>query len=125
MSQNFKSYRSGATLIVAGGIGAFAVALYAYLTPLTGITGTGGALLVIVSSLLVAAAGFIVALIASRIGRNALRCLIALGILGTAAAAGFLHQPLIIAAMGIAAIGLVLDCMKPAKRAQTMKGAIA
>lgn len=124
MSTSTKSYRFGAVLTVAGGLAGAAIALYAYLTPLTGITGTGGALLVIVSSLLVAAAGVIIALVASRFGRNALRVLTGLGILGTAAAAGFLHQPFLIAAMVLAAIGLILDCMHPARDARTMEGAL-
>lgn len=124
MSITQNSYRFGAVLTVAGGLAGAAIALYAYLTPLTGINGSAGALLVIVSSLLVAGAGLIIALIASRFGRNVLRVLTGLGILGTALAAGFLHQPMLIIAMVVAAIGLILDCMRPARRASLMEGAL-
>ncbi|MBE3639803.1 hypothetical protein ICN82_16495 [Mangrovicoccus sp. HB182678] len=115
----------GAVLICAGGLAGAIIAAYAYIAPLTGVTGTPGALLVIVTSVLVLLGGLIVALIASRGIRNLFRVLLCLGILGTAAAAAFLHEWVLIAAMAVALVGLVMDILTPARRAAGTRGALA
>ncbi|WP_172332182.1 hypothetical protein [Mangrovicoccus sp. HB161399] len=115
----------GAILIFAGGLAGAAVAAYAYFAPLTGVTGTPGALLVVITSILVLAAALVVALIAPRGWRNLVRALLVLGILGTAAAAAFLHEWVLIAAMGVALIGWLIDVFTPARRAAGTEGALA
>ena len=100
-------------LVVAGGLGGAAVALWNLLAPLTGVTGTPGALLVVATSLLVAGAGLVIGLMRPGGWRGALRILTALGILGTAAAAWFLHEWWLIAAMGVALLGLIVDLVAP------------
>jgi hypothetical protein len=54
--------RIGAVLWILGALIALAVAAQGYLTPYSGIDGTGGALLVILSSALLLAAGLVVGL---------------------------------------------------------------
>ncbi len=115
----------GAVMIFAGGLAGTIIAAYAYFAPLTGVTGTPGALLVVVTSLLILAAALVVALIASRGWRNLFRVLLLLGILGTAAAAVFLHEWVLIAAMAVALIGWLIDIFTPARSAARTEGAFA
>ena len=125
MIRSSRSRRFGAVAIVAGGLAGALVAAYAYLTPLTGVTGTAGALLVILSSVLILAAGLIVALIAHRGWRNLFRGLLFLGIVLTAIAGLFLHQPVLVAAMAVALLGWLIDIFTPARAARGTEGAIA
>ncbi|MEI4473767.1 hypothetical protein [Frigidibacter sp. MR17.24] len=114
-----RSRRRGAIVLFAGAIGGCAVALYNYFVPLTGVTGSGGALLVIVSSALVAAAALVLPALAGRAGRVVLRTLAGLGILGTALAGLLLHEGWLVLAMAIALAGLAIDLAQsraPARR---------
>lgn len=78
-------------VFIAGMVGVL-LSVYSYVTPLTGITGTPGALLVIASSIAIMAD----ALILWRMGDGAAFWIFwilgVLGAIGTAAAAAFLHS---------------------------------
>lgn len=82
---------------------------YFYLTPLTGVNGTAGALLVVVSSLLMVMAGLVLYLVPSGTFPLLVRVLTVLGTLGTLTAAWFLHEFWLMAAMAIALLGVILD----------------
>lgn len=98
----------GPLVILAASLAGTALALYAYFTPLTGVTGSPGALLVVVSSVLLiidalilwfGPPGFIFGLF----------CVLGLlGAIGTLAAAWFLHGWWLMAAMAVALVGLIL-----------------
>ncbi|KEP71325.1 hypothetical protein DL1_06950 [Thioclava dalianensis] len=96
-------------LIVIGGVAGAAVAIYNYVTPLTGVNGTSGAALVIATSILIVLAAIVVQLLAGGFLRALLRTLIVLGILGTAAAGYFLHEWWLMGAMAVALIGVIFD----------------
>ncbi|MCA1336982.1 hypothetical protein [Pseudooceanicola marinus] len=115
----------GAVLMLAGGLAGGIISAYAYFTPLTGVSGTPGALLVILSSVLIFLASLIVALVGSRAWRNVLRVLLVLGIVLTGIAGLFLLQPMLTAAMAVALVGWIIDCAQPARAARAREGAIA
>ncbi|OCX58151.1 hypothetical protein BFP70_19010 [Thioclava sp. SK-1] len=96
-------------VIFAGALGGFAVALYNYLTPLTGVTGTFGAGLVIASTLLLAIAAVLIQISRPGAWRVVLRILVALGGVLTALAGYFLHEWWLIVAMAIVLLGLLFD----------------
>ncbi|KFE36453.1 hypothetical protein [Thioclava atlantica] len=96
-------------LIVLGGLAGAGVAIWNFLTPLTGVTGTFGAGLVIASSVLIALAGLAIQMTRPGRLRITLRVLVGLGLLGTVAAGYFLHEWWLIAAMGVVLIGLIYD----------------
>jgi len=110
-------------LIVLGGLAATAVAIWNFVTPLTGVTGTFGAGLVIASSILIVLAAILIQLSKPGGWRTTLRILVALGVIGTAAAGYFLHEWWLIAAMLISAIGLIYDIAS--SRASNQTGAYA
>ncbi|MGY9047869.1 hypothetical protein P775_19035 [Puniceibacterium antarcticum] len=103
----------------AGALGGFAVALYNYLTPLTGVNGTAGALLVVVACLLIAIAAILIQLSRNTTWRGVLRFMVGLGGVLTAVAAYFLHEWVLMAAMGLVIIGLAFDI---AQTSQTTTG---
>lgn len=96
-----------AAAAVAGAL----VSIFNYFSPDSGIDGTGGALLVIATTLLIA----IVALLLGRPGRGRPLlgglCLILL--LGTAFAAWLLNSPTLVALMAIAIVGWLLHATTP------------
>lgn len=96
------------TLILASLVG-FGIALYFYLMPLTGVNGTAGALLVVVSSLLMVIAGLVLYRVPSGTFALLVRVLTVLGTVGTLAAAWFLHEFWLMAAMAIALLGVIID----------------
>lgn len=108
----------GAIIIVAAALFGFVFSLYNYLAPMTGVTLSGGALLVVVSSLLLVIDGGLLYVL----GRGALRTLLivlgVLGVLGTIAAAWFLHAWLLLASMIVVAIGIAVDVALGSARAQ-------
>lgn len=112
-----KSYRTGAILLFAASVASLLLAAYAYFTPLTGVTGTAGAMLVIVASLILALAALVLPGLKGRGSRNALRVLILLGLIGTAFAGWLLHLWLVPVAMAIGLIGLIIDMTRPASAA--------
>jgi len=103
-------------MLLAGLLGA-AAAAYDYITPATGIDHTGGVILVLASCLLMGLAAIGVSAIRSGMLTGILVFLIFLDILGTGTAAWFLESELVMAAMAIAAVGIV--------RRLTCRGAIA
>ncbi|SLN50415.1 hypothetical protein AQS8620_02171 [Aquimixticola soesokkakensis] len=113
---------TGAIIVLAGGLGGLAVSIYNYVTPLTGITGTPGAMLVIVSCALLVLDAILLMALSGHGARAFWRVLGFLGVFGTIAAAVFLHAWWLIAAMVVVFIGLVADAMLSAP---TSKGVIA
>lgn len=97
----------GPTIMLAAAIIGAGIALYYYLTPLTGINGQPGTLLVIVSSLLLALDAIIFFLRPRGIVFGIFWALGLLGIIGTLAAAWFLHAWWLMLAIAVVFIGLV------------------
>ncbi len=111
------SYRIGAILVFAGAVASLALAIYAYVTPLTGVNGSVGALIVIAASLVLALAALVLPVISTRSWRNVLRGLLLLGLIGTFLAGLLLHRWWIGLAMVIGLIGLAIDMTRPARAA--------
>ncbi len=109
MATSPSSVRPRTILILAGALGGAAVAIYNYLTPLTGVTGSIGALIVVASSVLLIIAGLLIQLSQPGGWRTLLRVLVVLGAIGTGLAAYFLHEWWLIAAMVIVLVGVILD----------------
>ncbi|RKR07195.1 hypothetical protein C7446_0003 [Kushneria sinocarnis] len=108
MSQS-RSQGLGAIVLFAASLVGLAVALYAYFTPLTGVTGTLGAQVVILVTAVLAVAALVLAAVKNRGLRIVLRVLILLALGGTFVASLLLHQWWISAAMVVGLIGLILD----------------
>jgi len=104
-------FRSGTILIVLAGLVSAILALYAYLTPLSGVTGTFGPLIVIGAALLIAVAALVMPKEGGRGWRITLGVLILLGLLGTAFAGVLLHRWFIPIALAVGLIGLILEMM--------------
>lgn len=100
--------RTGAALFLAGSLAGLAISIYSYLTPLTGITGTPGALLVIGSCGALSVAALLLYILSPGVWRGIFVTLSYLGLVGTFAAAWFLHAWFLMAAMIIALIGLLI-----------------
>lgn len=98
----------GAWLIAVGGLIGAAVAAYYYFVPGMNLDGERGVLTVIISSLLMAGAGAILAGRQTGALAGVLVFLILLDIIGTAVCAYFLETPIILAAMALAALGWVM-----------------
>lgn len=101
--------RSGPAALTIASLAGLGISLFHYLAPMTGVTGTAGALLVVVSSILLALAG--VVLFFRRFGGFALlvRILALLGALGTGVAAWFLHAFWLVAVMAVALAAVIAD----------------
>jgi quinoprotein glucose dehydrogenase len=101
----------GAWILFVAALAALAISGFNFFWTGNGIHGTGGALLVLIASALMA--GAIVAILdrpaMARWLRNPLLVLIALDIVGTAVAAFFLEAWWLDAAMALAAIGFLMD----------------
>ena len=110
--------RVGPMIILAAAIVGIALSAYYFLAPLTGINGTPGAALVIISSLLLAIDAFILWFGPPRPLFWILWVLGILGALGTFAAAWFLHAWWLMAAIVIVFIGLVVTLI-PARNSST------
>jgi hypothetical protein len=99
----------GAWLIVIASIAGLIVSIYNYNSADSGIDGTPGAMLVIVSTLLLLFAGFI---LGRDMGGGGMRAVLAtlcfLGILGTAFAGYLLESTVLLAAMGLCLFGWVI-----------------
>jgi hypothetical protein len=99
----------GAWLIVVASIVGLAVSVYNYNSSGSGISGTPGAMLVIVSSVLLLFAGFILGRDMGGFGlRVVLGTLCFLGILGTALAGYFLESNTLVVAMAICLFGWLI-----------------
>ncbi len=108
----------GAWLIAVGGLIGAAVAAYYYFIPGVNLDGERGVLLVIVSSLLMAASGIALAGRVTGGLASLLVFLVLLDIIGTAVCAYFLETPIILAAMALAALGWVMRAHRPCRRRQ-------
>jgi vacuolar-type H+-ATPase subunit I/STV1 len=112
-----KEYRRsdyGAWLIVIASIVGLAVSVYNYNSADSGITGTPGAMLVIVSTVLLLLAGFI---LGRDMGGGALRVVLAalcfLGILGTSLAGYLLESRTLMVTMALCLIGWFVRLLRP------------
>jgi len=99
---------SGAGLVVAASLLGLVIACYDFVTPGTGIDHSGGVELIIISTTLMLGAAAAVALMGSGLQAGILIFLIVLDIAGTGTAAWFLESWLMMAAMALAALGLIL-----------------
>ena len=110
MPGNLKRPSIAMGLLAASGATGCAISLTNYVLPGSGIHGTAGALLVVISTLLMllAAAALVSARAASPGLRGTLLVLITLDIVGTGLAAYMLEANWLVAAMGVALIGLIL-----------------
>ena len=97
----------GAWLLAASAAAGLCLSLFSYLWPETGIDGTPGALLVVVSSALVLGAALLMALDRSK--GAALRAFLnvstVLGVIGTGVAAYFLEAYVLVAFMALGLVG--------------------
>jgi hypothetical protein len=108
------SDRSGPLVLIAGATVALLCGLYGYAAPLTGVTGTGGALLASFGALCLALGGALLLRSPGRGARLALLVLLTLGLALTALATTLLHQWLMLAALGLCALGWLL-CLRPTR----------
>jgi len=101
----------GAWLIILASLVAMAICTYDYYTPETGLIGTGGAVLVAVSALLMLLAALVVAGVPNRSGfvQGFLVVSILLDIIGSSVAGYFLESPVVMAAEALALIGWLLN----------------
>ena len=104
----------GAWMIVIASIVALAVSIYNYNSADSGIAGTPGAMLVMVSSFLLLFAGF---LLGRDMGGGGLRFLLAalcfLGILGTGLAGYLLESTTLAVAMALCMVGWLIRLFQP------------
>ena len=105
--------RTGAQTLLAAAVAALAVSVFNYFWPDNGIHGSAGALLVIISTLLMAisAAALLLADGVSRSTRGMLVVLILLDIIGTSLAAYMLEADWLIGAMAAALIGWIVHLL--------------
>ncbi|MBJ6474819.1 hypothetical protein JGT77_17780 [Enterobacter hormaechei] len=103
-----QSSRVGTILLLLAAVIGFAVALYAWWTPLTGVTDTIGALGVAIASAVLAILIFVLRA-ASGCGARVFLIIVTLVVLaGIGFAAALLHQYIITAAMVVGLIGLIM-----------------
>ncbi|WP_368641979.1 hypothetical protein ABRY95_12220 [Castellaniella ginsengisoli] len=116
--QALRSIPAGAAVLFSGAVAGSLIALYGYLVPLTGVTGTKGALLAVIVSVVIA----LMAIALPRLRPGALRtswlavlvCLLA----GNAFAGVLLHEPWLGIAMTGGLLGLIFDRGRPARTAR-------
>jgi hypothetical protein len=97
----------GAGLMLTAGLLGAAAAAYDYVTPATGIDHTGGVIVVFASCLLMVAAALGMLAIRPGVLTGILVFLIFLDVLGTGTAAWLLESEMVVAAMAIAAVGIL------------------
>jgi quinoprotein glucose dehydrogenase len=100
---------AAAAVVALASVIGVGIALYHYAAPMTGVTGTIGALSVIVSSLLVALAGLLLWFRHSGGLARAVRVAGWLLTLGTIAAGWLLHESWLVAAMIVALVAAMAD----------------
>ncbi|MGN6384039.1 MAG: hypothetical protein ACTHMK_15660 [Dyella sp.] len=111
---SLRSFPTGLILLLASAVAGFFLALYAYFAPLTGVTGTVGALAVIVSCAVLAAMALALGAVGKHAARITLRVSIGLLLLATCFAALLLHRWGICVAMGAGLVGLVMEVLRSA-----------
>ncbi len=99
------SYRLGLTVIMVSALVAIGCGIYAYFVPLTGVTGTWGPLAAAFGALCLFIGGALMVPTRNRGLRIVLMLLLAIGILLTALATFLLHQWVMLAALGVSAVG--------------------
>ena len=106
---NHSAHRSpiGAILLILGALTGLGLALYAYLMPLTGVTGTIGAGLVVFSTAIMLVAAILTFFLSPGFFSSLISGLIILDVICTFAAGYFLHEWWLMAAMVVACIGAV------------------
>ncbi|MDY8108947.1 hypothetical protein U0C82_07285 [Fulvimarina sp. 2208YS6-2-32] len=115
-SESSYGAREGALVVLAGGLVGLVISIYLYMTPLTGVTGSLGALIVMAASGAIAFDGLIL-LGAMTPGHRALWLTLGfLGALGTLAAAYLLHAYGLMAVMVVVLLGLFLVLARPPYR---------
>jgi hypothetical protein len=102
-----------ALLIVMAALVGICVSLYGYLAPLTGITGSLGALLVCIASAALLLDGVFLWFVQRRSARIVWLVLGFLGAIGTFAAACFLHAWYLAGVMAIVFLGLLICAASP------------
>jgi hypothetical protein len=100
-------YGSG-LMILAGTLGA-AVGIYDYYAVSTGIDGTGGVELVIISCLLMIFGALVIMMVDGGFLPGLLLLLLLLDVVGTGLAAYFLESGLIMSVMAVAALGWIFQ----------------
>ncbi|EKM8121150.1 hypothetical protein FR731_13255 [Enterobacter hormaechei] len=103
-----QSSRVGTILLLLAAVIGFAVALYAWWTPLTGVTDTIGALGVAIASAVLAILIFALRAASGRGARVFLIIVTLVVLAGIGFAAALLHQYIITAAMVVGLIGLIM-----------------
>lgn len=105
----------GLLIMAAAALVGLVVAAIGYLTPTSGIAGTAGALLVVLSSAALLIAAMLMPMLREHVRWLYLVVVVlcALAVLGTAVAAYFLELPLVIVAVVVAALGLIWHLMAP------------
>ncbi|WP_149902807.1 hypothetical protein [Mesorhizobium sp. SARCC-RB16n] len=98
----------GPLVVITAAVLACAIAFYYFAAPLTGVTGTSGAMLVLIASLALALDGLLL-----RFKGNGAVFILAwvlglLGALGTFTAAAFLHAWWLVAAVAVVLAGLLI-----------------
>ena len=101
----------GALVMTVAAVLGLILAVWNYAAPMTGVTGTAGALLVVFSSLALAVDGVLLYLLRPGAIHRVLAGLGALGVLGTFVAAWFLHAWWLMAAMAVVAIGVLVESL--------------
>lgn len=101
--------RGGPVVLTIASLIGLAIALYYYFMPMTGVTETPGALLVVISSLLLTLAGIVLCLAHAAWLALTVRFLAGLGCIGTIAAAYFLHEFSLMAVMTVALFAVIAD----------------
>jgi hypothetical protein len=103
-----KSIWGGGLMVLAGALG-LVVGLRDYYSVATGIDGTGGVELVMVSSLLMVLGAVLVMVLPGGYLAGIFLVLLFLDVIGTGVAGFFLESGLIMAAMALAAVGWILE----------------
>lgn len=110
----------GGYLLALGAAVAFGITASRYLIPLSGITGTAGALVTMFGEAALVVAGFAIALMARGAGRITFLVLAWIGIALTLFAAVLLHGWWTVAALVLALIGLVIGTFIGGYRERSM-----
>jgi hypothetical protein len=108
-----------ALLIAAAALVGLCLSLYGYLAPLTGITGSFGALLVCLASAALILDGVVLWLVRSRSARIVWLVLGCAGAVCTFAAACFLHAWYLAGAMAVVFLGLLICAASPRHQSPT------
>ncbi|MCA0995074.1 hypothetical protein [Alloyangia pacifica] len=106
-------YRTGLTVIMVSALVAIGCGLYAYFVPLTGVTGVWGPLAAAFGALCLLIGGALMIKARSRGARVILMLLLAIGIVLTAFAAFLMHQWVMLAALGVCALGWIAALSGP------------